>query len=147
MKYFRTLGKYKASNVELDAKKLKAYSYGWWQFTQPAIRRDTGEKVVLFNDYPYSVVTGGHQRKVRAVLEDDLKLVLVFGKSRMGLNNGSEVLEDMKKNLAAEITKLVEELERKRGRKGSEDANARRERELERMRRNLMELDRLELAE
>ena len=147
MKYLRTLGKYKASNVELDANKLEAYSYGWWQFTRPAIRRDTGEKVVLFNDYPYSVTTGGHQRKVRAVLENDLKLELVFGKSGMGLNNGNEVLEDMKKNLAAEITKLVEELERKRGRKGSESANESRERELDKMRRDLMELCRLEVAE
>ena len=65
MKYYTRLKKYKASNVSLTVEpKLEAYSYAWWLF----VVRYKG--LVIFNNTTYSNSTGGHQYKVRRVLDD-----------------------------------------------------------------------------
>ena len=73
MKYFKRLEKYKASNVELSIKPLKAFSYGWWQFLGVV------NGVIVFNDYNYSITTSAHQRKVKRLLRElgiDVGLVI-----------------------------------------------------------------------
>ena len=65
MKYYKKLKEYKASNVSLTIEpKLEAYSYNWWLF----VVRYKG--LVIFNNTTYSSSTGGHQYKVRRVLEE-----------------------------------------------------------------------------
>ena len=62
MKYFTRLEKFKANNVEMDINTMRAYSYGWWRFT------DIIGGQLVFNTYRYSPTTGNHQSKIRGVL-------------------------------------------------------------------------------
>lgn len=63
MRYYKTQHKYKASNLELDMNTMQAYSYGWWIFLSKI------EGNLVFNDFPYSITTMGHQRKILKQLE------------------------------------------------------------------------------
>lgn len=64
MKYFKRLGKYKASNVSFSPSAKAAYSYGWWQFVKEV------NGTLVFNDYNYSPSTCKHQAKVRSLLRE-----------------------------------------------------------------------------
>ena len=63
MKHFKRLNVYKASNVEFIPETCRAYSYDWWRFV------DKVDGLVIFNNHRYSPSTGGHQRKVRQLLD------------------------------------------------------------------------------
>ncbi len=65
MKYYRTLGKWKASNVEFDETFFTAYSYGWWEFVK---RLPDG--TIVFNNSTYSTTTNRHQAKVVRLLQE-----------------------------------------------------------------------------
>lgn len=64
MKFYKTLGLYKASNVTYEPTTRKAFSYSWWQF----VGVFNGKTV--FNRYGYSKSTQKHQSKVRRVMGD-----------------------------------------------------------------------------
>lgn len=66
MKYMKRANIYKASNVTFSPETMRAYSYDWWLFTDVI-----GGKLV-FNWYTYSNTTAKHQRKVYALLRDEL---------------------------------------------------------------------------
>jgi hypothetical protein len=63
MKYSKKRARYEGSNVWFDKETMTAKSYDWWVF----VARIGG--LVVFNTHSYSSSTGGHQRKVRALLE------------------------------------------------------------------------------
>lgn len=80
MKYFKTLRKYKASNLEYDTDSGLAYSYGWYLLGQ----RKQG--YYLLNTYNYSPTTVGHYKKLRKVL-DALLLPVVELEAPNGLQD------------------------------------------------------------
>jgi hypothetical protein len=87
MRYIKTQKTYKASNVTLkidrEAGIIEAYSYNWWQF----IAVINGK--VVFNEYPYSVSTRGHQSKVKKILAREGVLVDHFVSTRESLSSTS----------------------------------------------------------
>ena len=81
MKYYPKLKKFKASNVVFIPETKIATSYDWWVFVKPI-----GNKLV-FNDYPYSISTQKHQKKVRDLLDTlGIKIDLVIATS-LSLND------------------------------------------------------------
>lgn len=62
IKYYKTLGVFKSSNVQFDPIEVFATSYSWWIM----VKRINGKTV--FNDYSYSVSTRKHQNKVRRTM-------------------------------------------------------------------------------
>jgi hypothetical protein len=63
VKFYKTLGIFKASNVSFDPAKFEARSYKWWIFVKVI-----GDRVI-FNSYSYSPSTSKHQSKVRSLLD------------------------------------------------------------------------------
>jgi hypothetical protein len=107
MKHYVRLNMYKASNVTFDPSKIAATSYGWWEFVK-VIRGK-----VVFNNYPYSRSTQGHQMKVRALMRKlriKVDVVVSFPES---LKNFKTIAE-AKKYHAEHIVNVAEEKERKR---------------------------------
>lgn len=110
MKYFKRAGIYKASNVTFNPETMEAHSYGHWQFVTKI-----GDQV-FFNNYPYSITTQGHQRKVRSLLRD-LGITIDFEvETGASLSN-----HDWMNNSLAYAKDRIDSLERqeKKGRKGS----------------------------
>lgn len=64
MKYFKTLKTWKGSNVTFNQETIEAYSHGHWCF----VKLIKGK--LIFNNFPYSISTQGHQRKVRSLLKE-----------------------------------------------------------------------------
>lgn len=81
MKYLKTAGVYKASNVSFDPRTLDARSYVWWRFVKPI-----GGKVV-FNGYRYSPTTQRHQFKVKRLLEELGISIDVYIETKLGLQS------------------------------------------------------------
>lgn len=63
LKVKKSTGRYEASNVWFDPKRMEATSFRWWYF----VKRIGGK--VVFNDYSYSSYTTRHQRKVERTME------------------------------------------------------------------------------
>lgn len=63
MRYYKTLGVWKASNLQIDTNRMFAQSYGWWNLL------DTIDGVVVLNTYNYSVSTVRHRYKTIALLD------------------------------------------------------------------------------
>ncbi len=62
MRYYKTLGQSKASNLVIDWTRRQAWSYGWWQFW------GVFGGISVFNSYGYSPSTIRHQWKTRREL-------------------------------------------------------------------------------
>lgn len=87
MKYFKTQGVYKASNVWFNPSEMVAKSYNWWIF----VRKINGK--IYFNNHAYSNSTRKHQSKVRDVLQDlGIKYTTVnFRESLAEVNSASDI--------------------------------------------------------
>lgn len=64
MKYLKTQGIYKASNVTFNKDTLEAVSYNWWILTKVI------DEKLVFNNFNYSNTTIKHQHKIRRLLQD-----------------------------------------------------------------------------
>jgi hypothetical protein len=62
LKYYPRLGVWRASNVKLDPKSLRSWSYDWWLMSCRI------GPYLVFNEYGYSNSTRKHQSKVRSWL-------------------------------------------------------------------------------
>jgi len=82
MKYFSRTNEYKASNVKFEVETKRAYSYGYWKFT------DVINGKLVFNSYSYSNSTARHQAKVRDLFDDlNIEVDLVIDFCREGLQD------------------------------------------------------------
>lgn len=110
MKHYKRTNMYRASNVSFDPTIISARSYDHWKFVT------VENEKVIFNHYPYSPTTQGHQRKVRSLMrylniEIDIEVDSPQGLQATGWKNGCI------KN-AQESIVLLEKQEAK-GRKGT----------------------------
>jgi uncharacterized protein (DUF1697 family) len=97
LKYYKRLKIYKSStgNVVFNPETLEARSYDWWVF----VSKIKGK--VVFNNYPYSTSTGGHQRAVKKLLQTLGIKIDVTVSVRQSLNDIShEALAPLYRNLA-----------------------------------------------
>lgn len=62
LKFYPRLGLFKANNVSFDPIECVAVSYNWWLFVKRF------GKVVVFNDFSYSVTTSRHQNRVSTLM-------------------------------------------------------------------------------
>lgn len=97
MKYYKTLKKYKASNVEFDIETETAWSYGWWNFYRDGV----------FNDTFYSTTTRRHQTKVK-----ELMFRLGAPEPIITLKNTRTNLTDLPEALSHELDGLKKNLKR-----------------------------------
>jgi hypothetical protein len=103
MKFLKTKNMYKASNFEFYCQGLKAYSYGWWQFSGVF----NGYKV--FNDTTYSVSTRRHQSKAWGLMNYKSDIVLNY--TQKSLSAGLEsVLADEIYGMGYEIKSLIQKV-------------------------------------
>jgi hypothetical protein len=101
MKFFPTLGMFKAAKDKntFDVSKCEARSYKHWVY----VSRIKGK--VVFNDYKYSVTTGGHQSDMRRLLESLGIKVHLFVYTHADLSKfETEALKEMyERRVAVEI--------------------------------------------
>lgn len=82
MRYLKRSQTYQASNLIIDPKTTRAYSYGWWRF----LDKINGKTV--FNSYAYSSSTTKHQWKTRSLLNELGVKIDIFVKCPAGLQSG-----------------------------------------------------------
>ena len=134
MRFYKTLNKFKASNVELDINDLTATSYGWWLF----VKRING--LVVFNSYNYSSSTGQHQRKIKGVLRQlgiDVDIDIRAPKGLQNLHSALTYYE-------GEISTLTDLINKKGTKKAK---NAERQAEVEHIRGKIAAVNALIRAE
>lgn len=107
MRYFKTLGIYKSSNVMFNPKTLESTSYNWWNVTLKI-----GNKLV-FNNYSYSNSTAKHQSKIRAVLSELGIKIDYYVQAPQGLKNLDSAINYYKNR----ITLLTNEMNKPRSHK------------------------------
>ena len=85
MRYYKTLKKYKASNLSFDCRTTTALSYNWWEFVKVI------NGLVVFNDYRYSPTTQRHQSKISCLLDYlhiDVDLIIECPDGLQNLHSG-----------------------------------------------------------
>jgi hypothetical protein len=113
MKFIKSRKSYEASNCVFNVDMEEARSYRWWIF----VKRINGK--LVFNNYRYSPSTGGHQRKVRQLL-DKLQLKIdAFIEAPQGLQEPSSAvryyenqIENLKEQISRKGTKKAKNEER-----------------------------------
>jgi|ERR1035437_114 hypothetical protein len=123
MKFFKTLGIYKACNVRFHPTQIQAYSYDWWCFVAVI------NGLVVFNRYKYSVSTARHHDKVLSLMAKLGIKIDVTVNTRLGLTH-SYAITDAVKTSQAEIAALQAKIDSSRSR---ESANVRRRAEITRL--------------